>query len=459
MAEIKCPKCGEAFTVDEAGYASILDQVRNAEFEKSVKESVDSAVRLAKTESDKAYGEMLAKKEQELNSVKAEKEQEILTLKAAVDNNANLEKLAVNKAVSEQQAKHTEQTAKLNEQINDLNLQLQQLQNALNAQKQQSEIDMSKALGERDLQIQKLSGELQNRENTQKLEIENALSKAENSFNEQRSVYEAKLKAAQAEVEFYKDLKSRQSTKMIGESLEKHCEDEFNKLRAAAFRNCSFGKDNEVSKESRSKGDYIYRECDEDGTEILSIMFEMKNEADSTATKKKNEHFFKELDKDRREKKCEYAILVSLLEPDSELYNTGIVDVSYEYEKMYVIRPQFFIPIITILRNAALNCVKYKRELVLMQQQNVDITNFEDNMEKFKSGFARNYELASKKFNTAIDEIDKTITHLQKTKEALLASENNLRLANDKAQGLTIKKLTKNSPTMREKFAQLSDGE
>lgn len=270
--------------------------------------------------------------------------------------------------------------------------------------------------------------------------------------------YESALQLKTEEIAQLKELKSKLSTKMVGETLEQHCETEFNKLRATGFQNAYFEKDNEVSKTSGSKGDYIYRETDENGVELISIMFEMKNENETTATKHKNEDFLKELDKDRNEKKCEYAVLVSLLEADSELYNTGIVDVSHRFEKTYVIRPQFFIPMITLLRNAAKNSLKYKNELVAIQNQNLDITHFEENMEAFKEGFARNYDLASRKFQTAIEEIDKTIQHLQKTKENLLRSEDNLRLANNKAQDLTIKRLTKGSPTMAEKFAELKQG-
>jgi len=268
--------------------------------------------------------------------------------------------------------------------------------------------------------------------------------------------YETELKTKDEMIAYYKDMKARLSTKMVGETLEQHCETEFNKLRATAFPNAYFEKDNDAR--SGSKGDYIYRESDAAGNETISIMFEMKNEGDETATKHRNEDFLRELDKDRNEKKCEYAILVTLLEADSELYNSGIVDVSHKYPKMYIIRPQFFIPMITLLRNAALNSLKYKSELALVKAQNVDITNFEDNMNKFKEGFAKNYDLASRKFKTAIDEIDKTIDHLQKTKDALLSSENNLRLANNKAEDLTIKRLTRGNPTMASKFAELGDG-
>lgn len=294
-------------------------------------------------------------------------------------------------------------------------------------------------------QIYELSSDLKSKDAEAKVREQSLKEKYENMINFQKE-----------EIDHLKDMKARQSTKMLGETLEQHCEIEFNKLRATGFKNAYFEKDNEVSKASGSKGDYIYRETDENGVEIISIMFEMKNENETTATKHKNEDFLKELDKDRNEKKCEYAVLVSLLEQDNELYNTGIVDVSHRFPKMYVIRPQFFIPMITLLRNAALNSLQYKNELAVIQNQNLDIKHFEENMETFKAGFAKNYELASRKFKNAIDEIDKTISHLQKTKDALLSSENNLRLANNKAQDLTIKRLTKGNPTMAKKFEEIS---
>ncbi|MBQ3410070.1 DUF2130 domain-containing protein, partial [Candidatus Saccharibacteria bacterium] len=333
--------------------------------------------------------------------------------------------------------------------------------------------ELQRELSEKDQKIAGLKSQLEKADMEKQLAVSQALvpvekerdklkndlkNKDTESEIQQKSLkekYESALQLKTEEIERLKDLKSKLSTKMVGETLEQHCETEFNKLRATGFQNAYFEKDNEVSKTSGSKGDYIYRETDENGTELISIMFEMKNENETTATKHKNEDFLKELDKDRHEKKCEYAVLVSLLEADSELYNTGIVDVSHRYEKMYVIRPQFFIPMITLLRNAAKNSLKYKNELVAIQNQNLDITHFEENMEAFKEGFARNYELASRKFQTAIEEIDKTIQHLQKTKENLLRSEDNLRLANNKAQDLTIKRLTKGNPTMAEKFDEL----
>ena len=300
-----------------------------------------------------------------------------------------------------------------------------------------------KQINEMDRQIYDLTGRIEHAKQETRLREQNI-----------KEQYEERLRMKDEEIAYYKDFKARQSTKMIGESLEQHCETEFNKLRATGFQNAYFEKDNDAR--TGSKGDYIYKETDPDGTEFISIMFEMKNEMDETATKKKNEDFFKELDKDRREKDCEYAVLVSMLEPDSELYNTGIVDVSYRYPKMYVIRPQFFIPMITLLRNASLNALRYKQELAVIKNQNIDISHFEEDMNDFKEKFNRNFRLASERFHRAIDEIDKTIDHLQKTKEALLSSENNLRLANNKAEDLSIKRLTKNNPTMKAKFDELS---
>lgn len=400
MEEIKCPKCGEVFKVDESGYAAIVKQVRDKEFTKEIDQrevqfaaEKENAVNLAVAEIEKAYRAELLEKERELSS-----------LQVKIDVAGQDGELAVMKAVAEKE----------------------------------------KELAEKELQISRLEGELKSGEKELQLKAQSL-----------KETYEERLKAKDEEIAYYKDFKARQSTKMVGESLEQHCEIEFNKLRPAAFQNAYFEKDTDAR--TGSKGDYIYREADPDGTEFISIMFEMKNEMDQTATKKKNEDFLKELDKDRREKNCEYAVLVSLLEADSELYNTGIVDMSYRYPKMYVIRPQFFIPMITILRNAALNSLEYRQELAVIKNQNIDISHFEDDMNEFKEKFARNYRIASEKFQKAIEEIDKTIDHLQKTKAALLSSENNLRLANNKAEELTIKRLTRGNPTMAEKFAKLKE--
>ena len=397
MKEIKCPNCGQVFQVDESGYAQIVSQVRDAEFLKELQRQEDALA-------EKREAELkLIKADQEKTA--AEKDREIARLNAKLENSETEKKLAMTEAVQQKDA----ELAEKNEEITRLRSELQ---------------------------LQKQEGELQ----------------AQSLKNE----YSGMLKLKDEQIEQLKDFKSKQSTKMVGESLERHCSDEFNKIRMTAFPNAYFEKDNEAVE--NTKGDFIFREADENGTEFISIMFEMKNESDTTATKHKNEDFFDKLDKDRKKKKCEYAVLVSTLEADSELYNSGIVDVSYRYEKMYVVRPQMFITIITLLRNAALNSLKYQRELAIVRNQQIDIQNFEENMNTFKEQFGRNYRLASEKFRKAIDEIDKTIDHLQKTKDALLGSENNLRLANGKAEDLTIKKLTKNAPSVREMFEELNDG-
>lgn len=400
MAEIKCPRCGEVFQVDESGYAEILKQVRTAEFNRELEDRIKL-----------------------LNGEK----------------NA-----AVNQAKSDARLEYERLSAQKEKEINDLKLRLQ-------TSESEKKLAVAEALKTKDDELSRQREDIINL--TSKLEsIDSQHQNKELLLKEQ---FEAELKIKQEQIDYYKDFKARQSTKMVGESLEQHCENEFNKIRAAAFPNAYFEKDNDAR--TGSKGDFIYRETDENGVEIISIMFEMKNEMDTTATKHKNSDFFKELDKDRREKNCEYAVLVTLLESDSELYNSGIVDVSYQFEKMYVVRPQFFIPIITVLRNAALNSLSYKQELQVIRNQNIDITHFEENIEKFKEGFARNYTLASKQFGDAIDEIDKSIKHLEKIKEYLTKSENNLRLANNKAEDLTIKRLTKNNPTMTKKFEELKN--
>lgn len=420
MNEIICPNCNKAFKIDEAGFANILKQVRDQQFEEELQTRLDiaanereSAVKLEEANIRNFFQEQLAKKDNELTELKAQKdielsqklaqkETELLQLKSKLDN-AEVEKtLAINQATQKVEKERDE------------------LANAVKIKETEKQL-LEKSLSE------KYSAELREKD--------------------------AIIKHKDEEIALRKDMKLKLSTKMIGETLEQHCETEFNKLRATAFQKAYFEKDNDSK--SGSKGDFIYRETDEAGNEIISIMFEMKNEGDETATKKRNEDFFKELDKDRTEKKCEYAVLVSLLEADSEYYNSGIVDVSHKYPKMYVVRPQFFIPIITLLRNAAMNSLHYKAELALVRNQNIDITNFEEKINTFKEGFARNYELASRKFKTAIEEIDKTIDHLQKTKDALLSSDNNLRLANQKAEDLTIKKLTQGNPTMKAKFDEL----
>ena len=420
MNEIICPHCKKAFKVDEAGYADILKQVRDHQFDEELKQRLalaekdkDNAVKLAEAHVRSTLHEQLAKKDKELTELKAQKEME----------------LAQKLAQKENELLH------------------------IKAKLDNAEVQNKLAISEATMKIERERDELANNlkmKDAEKQLLEKSLTE---KFMLKLQEKDAIIKHKDEEIAFRKDMKQKLSTKMIGETLEQHCETEFNKLRATAFQRAYFEKDNDAR--SGSKGDFIYRENDEAGNEIISIMFEMKNEGDETAAKKRNEDFFRELDRDRNEKKCEYAVLVSLLEGDSELYNAGIVDVSHKFPKMYVVRPQFFIPIITLLRNAAMNSMKYKAELALVRHQNIDITNFEEKLNTFKEGFARNYDLASRKFKLAIDEIDKTIDHLQKTKEALLSSDNNLRLANQKAEDLTIKRLTHGNPTMKTKFDEL----
>lgn len=443
MQQIKCPKCGEVFQVDEAGYAAIVKQVRDKEFQKEVEkqekaltDAKESAVKLAVSEAETKKENELAALRQQLAVLTAEREAEAKRVEA--ERKAEAERLN-----AEREAEKMRMKAEQEKLLAEKEREIERLSGRLEAEQKDAETRIAAALGEKNSEIMRLKNDLELEKKESELK--------EKSLQERHS---QELKSKDAQIDFYKDLKAKQSTKMVGETLEQHCETEFNKLRAVAFPGAYFEKDNDAS--SGTKGDYIFRETAEDGSELLSIMFEMKNELDETEKKHKNEDFFKKLDKDRREKGCEYAVLVSLLEADSELYNAGIVDVSYRYEKMYVIRPQFFIPMISLLRNAAKNALSYKQQLAVARSQSIDITNFESEMNAFKDKFGRNYRLASEKFQTAIDEIDKTIDHLQKTKAALLSSENNLRLANDKAQDLSIKKLTKNSPTMRERFEALS---
>ena len=439
MNEIKCPHCQTVFTIDENSYADIVSQVRNKEFAEDVHKQLEFAKKQFETE------KALAKEQEKrlYDEERANFEQKILSLELALKNADVKEEKNVQEALYQKEKEFSALQAELDQ----LKQQLQFKEVEL-SQKFQEDLHAK----ERTILELKQEKELQQKE--QEVQQTALKEKYELELRSKKNQFELELKAKDEAIAFYKDFKAKQSTKMVGESLEQHCEIEFNRLRMTAFPRAEFGKDNDAK--TGSKGDYIYREYDENGIEILSIMFEMKNENDETATKKKNEHFFKELDKDRHEKQCEYAILVSLLEADNELYNTGIVDVSYQYPKMYVVRPQFFIPIITLLRNAALNSLQYKQELALMRDQHIDITHFEEDLETFKKGFARNYELASKKFQTAIDEIDKTIKSLEKTKAALLSSENNLRLANNKAEDLTVKKLVKNNPTMKQRFEELN---
>ena len=424
MNEIICPHCKKAFKIDEAGYADILKQVRDHQFEEELanrlalaEKDKDSAVKLAEANMKNALQEELAKKDKELIELKAQ----------------NSEQLAKKLAEKE--------------------LEISGMKSKIQQAETEKKLEVSEAVKLIEKERDKLANDLKFKETETQL--------LEKSIQEQFSIKlvgkDETIKMKDDEIARLKDFKQKLSTKMVGETLEQHCEIEFNKLRATAFQNAYFEKDNDSS--GGNKGDFIYKEHDDAGNEIISIMFEMKNENDETATKKRNEDFFAKLDKDRKEKGCEYAVMVSLLEAENEFYNTGIVDVSHRFEKMYVIRPQFFIPIITLLRNAAMNSLKYKAELNLMRNQNIDITNFEEKIDTFRKGFAHNYDLASRKFKTAIDEIDKTISHLQKTKDALLSSENNLRLANNKADDLTIKKLTHGNPTMKAKFDGLGEGE
>lgn len=442
MNEIKCPHCQTVFTIDENSYADIVSQVRNKEFAEDVHKQLEFAKKQFETE------KALAKEQEKrlYDEERANFEQKILSLELALKNADVKEEKNVQEALHQKE-----------KEFNALQAELDQLKQQL----QFKEVELSQKFQEdlhaKERTILELKQEKELQQKEQEVQQTALKEKYELELSSKKDQFELELKAKDEAIAFYKDFKAKQSTKMVGESLEQHCEIEFNRLRMTAFPRAEFGKDNDAK--TGSKGDYIYREYDENGIEILSIMFEMKNENDETATKKKNEHFFKELDKDRHEKQCEYAILVSLLEADNELYNTGIVDVSYQYPKMYVVRPQFFIPIITLLRNAALNSLQYKQELAMMRDQHIDITHFEEDLETFKKGFARNYELASKKFQTAIDEIDKTIKSLEKTKAALLSSENNLRLANNKAEDLTVKKLVKNNPTMKQRFEELNSDE
>ncbi len=424
MHEIKCPNCGKTFNLDEAGYADILNQVRNEAFDKALNE------RLVLAEQDKKTAIELAETKiaSEMEKIAAKKDAEIERLKVEIKTSAELIQATVTGELKDAAAKKDAEIARLKEELKAADIAKQ--------------LALKVALGTVEKERDDLKRDLETKDTEQRLQQAS-----------QKEKYETQLKDRDDEIERLKDMKAKLSTKMVGETLEQHCEIEFAKIRTTAFPMAYFEKDNDAR--TGSKGDYIFRETDNAGTELISIMFEMKNESDETSTKKKNEDFFKELDKDRNEKGCEYAILVSLLEPNNELYNGGIVDVSYRYPKMYVVRPQFFIPMITLLRNAAQNSLKYKTELALVKAQNIDIANFEDELDKFKDAFGKNYELASRKFQTAIDEIDKSIDHLQKTKDALLSTDRNLRLANEKAQDVTIKKLTRGNPTMAAKFAEL----
>lgn len=535
MNELKCPKCGTVFKIDENDYESILSQVRNDEFNKLVlekerqyKNEKESELKIIKTELDREHFLEITQKDKEIEDLKNklslqhekniseienvkiktlasskdevnQLELELANLRKELENNkdkyeATLSKINEQKNLEVENIKSATET-RYNKEIKELELKVSNLQHDLASNKSQYDSEISKIKSEKELEVKNVKSDTENLYNEEinnlKLKISNLegdiklkdslkqqevekinlekeqeitslknkieISKTEYELKEKtlKESYDSKLKSKDEMIDYYKDLKARQSTKIVGESLEQHCNYEFSRIRNIFGKNTYFEKDNDAR--TGSKGDFIFRDYDEEGNEIVSIMFEMKNESLETVNKHKNEDFFKELDKDRKEKKCEYAVLVSLLEIDNEIYNSGIVDVSYKYEKMYVIRPQFFVPIITMLRNASLKALDYKKQLVLIQNQSVDISNFEDNINKFKEGFARNYRLASEKFSKAIDEIDATITHLQKIKDALLSSDRNLRIANDKADSLTIKKLINGNKTMTEMFEQLKN--
>ena len=427
MQEIKCPKCGEVFQIDEAGYAEIVKQIRNREFNDELQRQKSAMNSEKKMAVELAVSKANSQKEDEINKLKNQL--------AAQNNELNNMK--------------DKSAAELKIALSEKEQQITQLKSTIDANKSKTELEIKTALQEKD----SLIADLQN-----KLKLEKSESQLRETNLKQQ--YDIQLKAKDETIAFYKDFKAKESTKKIGEDLEQYCLSEFNKNRAIGFQNAYFEKDNEVSKTSGSKGDFIFRDFSGEGDdkiEFISIMFEMKNQADETATKHKNEDFFKELDKDRNEKNCEYAVLVSMLEEDNDYYNTGIVDVSYKYPKMYVIRPQFFIQLITILRNAALNSLEYKREIAQIKNQNIDITNFESDLNLFKDKFLNNVDLAMRQHSSAIDEIDKAIKTLQKIKDLFEKSDNNLRLANNKLEDLTIKKLTRNNPTMKEKFDALKD--
>jgi hypothetical protein len=462
MHDIICPHCGKAFKIDEAGYADIVKQVRDGEFEAQLHERLE----LAEQDKRNAVALAQARLASDMQKAASAKDAEIQALKASLEAGETARRLAVAEALGAVEKERDALTSQLAQ-------ARQEQRAAIQLAEAQRLSELQNAAAKKDAEIQALKTQIEAIAASQRLATIEAVSAVERERDELKNnlarsalekqlaetalkdKYETQIKDRDDAIERLRDMKARLSTKMVGETLEQHCEVEFNRIRATAFPRAYFEKDNDAR--TGSKGDYIFRDADEAGTDIVSIMFEMKNENDRTATKNKNEDFLKELDKDRTEKGCEYAVLVSLLEPESELYNTGIVDVFHRYPKMYVVRPQFFLPIITLLRNAAMNSLQYKSELALVKAQNIDITHFETDLETFKTAFARNYDLASKRFQTAIDEIDKSIDHLQKTKEALMGTDRNLRLANDKAQDVTIKKLTRGNPTMAAKFAELKD--
>lgn len=476
MNEIICPSCHKAFKIDEAGYAEILKQVHDAEFETALHDRLELLDKEKETAIELAKATVAAQLEKEA----AAKNAEIERLKEELKSGNVAQQLAVSEAVNAVEKERDTLLRDLQDKDSEyqaLQSQIQKIEQDKQAAVQLAEATLTAKLqaetAEKAAEIQRLKAELKTGELTTQLAVSEAVSvvakqrdELERDLSAQKTelqllestlknAHAAELKAKEQLIDYYKDMKAKLSTKLVGETLEQHCEIEFNKIRAAGFPRAYFEKDNDAR--TGSKGDYIFRESDETGTEFISIMFEMKNESDATATKKKNEDFFKELDRDRKEKGCEYAVLVSLLETDNDLYNNGIVDVSHRYPKMYVVRPQLFIPMITLLRNAALNSLEYKAELARVREQNIDITNFEASLDSFKTGFAKNYDLASRKFKSAIEDIDKSIERLHKVKESLLGSENNLRLANNKADELTIKRLTRNNPTMTQKFKDVKE--
>lgn len=470
MAEIKCPNCGKIFKIDDGDYASIVSQIKNEEMEKEInfrvkekEENINKANQLLIKENDDKNQSMINKLNLEIEKLKQ--------YQAQVEKEKQNE---ISLAVSKEKENNIQMKDDLNKKIKELEMENASLKNQNEKMSLEQKNILSNLENQKNSEIQDLKNKVENLNKEKQYEIKNAISDKEKEILELKSSlkikdqekelqnktteekYQIILKQKEQEIEFYKDLKIKMSTKLIGETLEQHCFNEFNKIRMQAYPYAKFDKDNEVSKESGSKGDFIFRDYDETQTnEIVSIMFEMKNEMDTTVTKHKNSDFFKELDKDRKEKKCEYAVLVSMLEPDNEFYNAGIVDVSYEYEKMFVVRPQCFLSIIALLSSANKNALSYKKELMAIKNQEVDVTNFENKLLDFQEKFGKNYDLASKKFINAIEEIDKTITHLNKIKDSLISAENNLRLANNKAQDLSIKKLTKDNPTMKNKFEEL----
>lgn len=456
MQEIRCPHCNKVFQVDESGYDQIAQQVRDREFAKelerraqALEEKRAQELEVLRLQQEQAHTALLTQKDTELSA----RDQKIAQLEAQLSASETAKNLAVSEALGKKNEELAQSNRAHTDSLTQKDAQIAALEAQLAASETEKQLAVARAVEQKNEELSQKTTEIAGL----KVELKSKETESELKEKSLKEQYEEKLRDKDEQIEYYKDFKARQSTKMIGESLEQHCLTQFNAIRMTAFPHAYFEKDNDAR--TGSKGDFIYRECAEDGTEFISIMFEMKNEADTTATKHKNEDFFRELDKDRTEKGCEYAVLVSLLEIDSEFYNNGIVDVSYRYPKMYVIRPQFFIPMITLLRNAAQNALRYRQELQAVRSQQIDISHFEENMNQFKEGFGRNFRLASERFTKAIDEIDKTIKMLEKTKADLLASENNLRLANNKAEDLSIKRLTKNAPSLRAMFDELHQGE